>query len=248
MRTNGERSLQKWAMSLAPPGEIVNVVDVGANKGQWSIAMLTTAERAGRIADLRLHAFEPSLYTFGLLSEVLSNRRAYLYREALSDVPGSAILHVVAPAAGTNSLYCVPDLPIEAATEEVTTTTLDSFARRAGMGRLTLVKIDAEGHDIVVLRGARRLFAEQRISVVQFEYNHRWIHGRFFLRDAFEMLEPLGYRIGKLTPRGVEFYPGWDPELETFIENNYVACLEAIAEKLPSVSWWKVPPARKRFR
>jgi hypothetical protein len=39
------------------------------------------------------------------------------------------------------------------------------------------------------------------------------------------VLAPLGYSLGKLTPRGVEFYPGWDAELETFVEGNYVACV-----------------------
>lgn len=58
----------------------------------------------------------------------------------------------------------------------------------------------------------------------QFQYNHRWIHARAFLLDAFELLTPLGYRLGKLTPFGVEFYPHWDPELETFVEGNYIAC------------------------
>ena len=65
--------------------------------------------------------------------------------------------------------------------------------------------------------------------MAQFEYNHRWILGRFFLRDAFELVQAFGYRVGKLTPRGVEFYPGWDPELETFVEGNYVACAPAAA-------------------
>ena len=62
---------------------------------------------------------------------------------------------------------------------------------------------------------------------------------RSFLRDAFELLGPLGYRLGKLTPHGVEFYPGWDAELETFVEGNYLACVPQVAERLPSVVWWK---------
>jgi hypothetical protein len=84
-----------------------------------------------------------------------------------------------------------------------------------------------------------RLFAERRISVAQFEYNHRWVYARFFLRDAFDLLEPLGYRLGKLTPVGVEFYPRWDADLETFVEGNYIACEQGVAERLPSVAWWK---------
>ena len=116
---------------------------------------------------------------------------------------------MVAPAAGTNSLYPVPGAS-QAAQENVVTITLDSYADQSGVARFALVKIDAEGHDLAVLHGARALLAEHRITVAQFEYNHRWILARFFLRDAFEFLLALGYRVGKLTPRGVEFYPGWD--------------------------------------
>ena len=74
------------------------------------------------------------------------------------------------------------------AQENVVTTTLDSYAEQSGVARFALVKIDAEGHDLAVLRGAHTLLAEHRIAVAQFEYNHRWILGRFYLRDAFEFL------------------------------------------------------------
>jgi hypothetical protein len=73
----------------------------------------------------------------------------------------------------------------------------------------------------------------------QFQYNHRWTHARAFLLDAFELLTPFGYRLGKLTPFGVGFYPHWDPELETFVEGNYIACSAGATRLLPSVSWWK---------
>jgi FkbM family methyltransferase len=237
--SNGESSLQRWIFDLSARGHEVHVVDVGANKGQWSGAMIDSARHAGRLSDLDLHAFEPSSYTFARLSETLDGQRVSLYQTALGDKSGSATLHVIAPAAGTNSLYESPGASDGATTEEVATTTLDSFARSTGLDQLTLVKVDTEGHDLAVLRGARALFAERRISIVQFEYNHRWVYARFFLRDAFEMLAPLGYRLGKLTPYGVEFYPGWDAELETFIEGNYVACTSDVAERLPSVKWWK---------
>jgi hypothetical protein len=102
-----------------------------------------------------------------------------------------------------------------------------------------LVKIDTEGHDLTILRGAGALLAGHRIAVAQFEYNHRWVFARAFLRDAFELLAGHGYQIGKLTPKGVEFYPGWDPDLETFVEGNYVACTPAVADRLPTVAWWK---------
>ena len=107
-------------------------------------------------------------------------------------------------------------------------TTLQDFVEVAGLDHITLVKIDTEGHDLAVLRGAQALLEQRRISVVQFEYNHRWVYSRSFLCDAFDLLRPLGYCLGKLTPLGVEFYPGWDPDLETFVEGNYVACSSEI--------------------
>jgi hypothetical protein len=153
---------------------------------------------------------------------------------------------VAGPGAGTNSLHR-PDGRAGLGTEQVPVTTLDEHAREHGLGAIALVKIDTEGHDLAVLRGARDLLRGQRIGVVQFEYNCRWIYARSFLRDAFELLEPCGYRIGKLTPRGIEFYPGWDPDLETFVEGNYVAATARMAAGLPAVSWWKpaVPAARR---
>jgi hypothetical protein len=90
-----------------------------------------------------------------------------------------------------------------------------------------------------VLHGARECLGAGLITVAQFEYNHRWVHARQFLKDTFDLLEPLGYRVGKLTPRGMESYPGWDPDLETFIEGNYLACTANAAYRLPQVAWWK---------
>ena len=180
----------------------------------------------------------PSLATLARLAEALDGRPARLSKTALSDRQGTSLFHVVAPGAGTNSLYPGPEAN-PAAQENVVTTTLDSYAEQFGVARFALVKVDAEGHDLAVLRGARTLLAEHRIAVAQFEYNHRWIFGRFFLRDAFEFLLALGYRVGKVTPRGVEFYPGWDADLETFVEGNYLACDPEAAAELPAVTWWK---------
>ncbi len=239
MRTNGELWLQRRIVDLARPSRDIHVIDVGANVGRWSAAMLAAAQQAGRLDHLDLHAFEPSSYTFGRLAEALGRHPITLSRAALGERPGSSTLHVIAPGAGTNSLHEAPGTSAHATTEEVTTTTLDAYAGQAGLDHVTLVKIDTEGHDLAVLRGARRLLAEQRILIAQFEYNRRWIDARSFLRDAFDLLEPLGYRLGKLTPSGVEFYPCWDADLETFVEGNYVACTRWAARKLPSVAWWK---------
>jgi methyltransferase FkbM-like protein len=143
---------------------------------------------------------------------------------------------VVGACAGRNSVHA---LDPAAWTERVAVTTVDAYAAEQTIDHIDLLKVDTEGHDLRVLRGAERAFRAGAISAAQFEYNHRWIPARQYLKDAFDMLEPFRYRIGKLTPRGVEWYPGWDPELESFVEGNYLACTAPVARRLPAVRWWK---------
>lgn len=233
---NGESMLQRGVIAAAPPGRVC-VLDVGANEGEWSTSMLAAAAGAGRDADLDLHSFEPSAFTATLLRSALG-QRATINQLALSDRIGTGELYVVGPGAGTNSLHG-HDGPVEG-TESIALTTVDSYCSERGIDRIALLKSDTEGHDMAVLEGARGMLTSGSIGAVQFEYNHRWVLSRHFLKDAFDLLMPLGHTLGKLTPHGVEVYPdGWDWELESFVEGNYVAFTPEVGATLPTVSWWK---------
>ena len=242
MRTNGEELLQRWIFDLLPSGRKVTVLDVGANVGQWSASMLAAAKLAGRLDELELHAFEPSSHAYAQLAEQLKGKRGNLQQVAVSDTTGSSILHLMGPSAGTNSLHPMPMGGQQVSTEHIATVTLKEYVARSQISDIALVKIDTEGHDLAVLRGADYLFAQQRIHVAQFEYNWRWIGSRSFLSDAFDLLCDAGYRIGKLTPRGVEFYPGWDPDLQDLRRRKLRRCQSLCSSpKLPTVVWWKRP-------
>jgi FkbM family methyltransferase len=232
-RYNGERDLPGWLLATIPPADRLTAVDVGAHVGRWSRSVLEAAARTGHRVDL--HAFEPAPDTHRRLVAGLP-ATARVNRLAVSDRPGELTLHLVGKYAGRNSLHPIGPA---ASTGSVTATTIDEYAARHAIDHIDLLKVDAEGHDLRVLRGAERAFRAGAVSVAQFEYNHRWVQARHFLKDAFDLLGPLGYRIGKLTPRGVEWYPGWDPDLETFVEGNYLACTRPLARHLPGIRWWK---------
>lgn len=210
-----------------PRDDRIHVLDVGAHTGEWTLALLEAWDREGR-DDVDVHAFEPASATFQRLRERLhataGARHVTCNHLALSREPGRAELHVVHDLAGTNSLHRLHGFPATQ-TESVAVDTVAGYAERRGIDRVTLMKVDAEGHDLEVLAGAEPLFAEQRIEVVQFEYNACWIDARRFLRDAFDMLVPAGYRLSKLTRRGLELHPAWNPDLESFRAVNWVACL-----------------------
>lgn len=38
----------------------------------------------------------------------------------------------------------------------------------------------------------------------------------------FDLSESIPYKLAKVTPKGLELYDTWDPELERFFEGNYV--------------------------
>jgi FkbM family methyltransferase len=235
MRNNGEFALQGWVLDRMPRGQLVHVIDVGANIGEWSRSLLETAENRGRLDEIDLHAFEPAAYTFEKLVEALGNPAVSLQRVALSDHIGEMTLHIATANSEWNSLHYIPGWHTAGEDEDVLTITLDAYVQRISLSRIDLLKIDAEGHDLAVLKGASGLLREGCIAVAQFEYNLLWIYARHYLRDAFDLLEPLGYQLGRLTPLGVEFYPSWNPGLETFHCPIYVACRKDVAERLPRV-------------
>ena len=240
MATNGEWMVQDTALRHAS-GAVTTVFDVGANVGAWSQRLLSRADALG-VPGLRLFAFEPSAETFKELSEGMGDRyadRFFPINAALSDRGGTTTLYVVHPLAGSNSLHGVAGDRDGLLTEDVQLSTLDEFCQERAIARIQLLKVDAEGHDMLVLRGGRQLLEGHAVDLVQFEYNWRWIGARQFLKDVFDFLDPMGYRIGKITPSGVEWYPRWDPELETFREGNYLAAAPPWDTVLPAVRWWK---------
>ena len=224
--SNGEALLQRefvaWSIRLS--GRAV-VFDVGANVGQWTLSLIREARRSHASGRIEIHAFEPEDAAFRILDECCEREsgdlRVQRARCAMSSSDGEATLHVAGPAAGTNSLH--PDMTSPSAnTASVPTCAADSYCEGNGVPEVHFFKSDTEGHDFDVLLGAQGLFDNEGIGLFQFEYNHRWIYSRRYLKDVFEFANDRPYWIGKLTRRGIEIIERWHPELERFFETNYV--------------------------
>jgi FkbM family methyltransferase len=239
MRHNGELLVQRVVVQNAPSGRDLLIFDVGAHIGEWTTYLLEEC-RARGLDRVRTVCFEPCPDSQPILEGAVRKSRGGAHvaviPQAASDTAGTVDLHIT--GGGVSSLYEQDTRPT-VRVARVPTTTLDSFCDDAGLEHVDLVKIDTEGHEIAVLRGANRLLERQAIGVLQFEYNHRWVMSRAFLRDAFALLAPLGYRLGKVTPRGVEFYSRWHPDLETFSQGNYLACTQAWARRFPAIPWYR---------
>ncbi len=130
-------------------------------------------------------------------------------------------MFVVGDGVGINSLHqdstavCTQSIVI-------VTNTVDHYFQENSIKMVHLLKCDTEGHDMEVLRGALDALRHKSIRVLQFEYNHRWVFSRNFLKDVFDLVAGLPYAIGKVTHSRVEFYSEWHPELERFFEANFL--------------------------
>ena len=127
-----------------------------------------------------------------------------LHMLALSDSTGTMELHdfenddgSTQASLGAASVGMFTDRTVA---HQVEVTTLDEFAVRHGIERIAFLKIDTEGFDVNVLRGARQLLAEGRIGPIQFEFIPACIAMRVTMRDFFEVLP--GYDLHRLMVDG----------------------------------------------
>lgn len=236
MAVNGEARLQQMVVDAAQTdGRGITVCDVGANLGEWSDMMLQTA--AVRGLDIRLFAFEPIPMTADRFAARFEGRpqAPLLWRMALSDNDGKGEMAVFSETGGTNSLVFGDDED-PPPTITVPLQTFDTWSAAQSVEAIDLMKIDAEGHDLAVLRGCTGMLRSGKLKVIQFEYNQRWITARAFLRDAFNLAQSFGYRVGQVCPEGIEIYNQWHFELENFFETNYVLVHK---DRLGGLIYWR---------
>ncbi|MCO5167990.1 MAG: FkbM family methyltransferase [Planctomycetes bacterium] len=140
------------AATLLQPGDVV--WDIGAHVGTFSV--LAAADP--RVAVI--HAFEPDPETAEVLrlNASLNAPKINIHQFALGDEPGSGTLHE-GPGANTglSSLVAAGGR----AARVVRCDTVDRLVFDVALPAPALVKIDVEGWEERVLRGARRLLAER---------------------------------------------------------------------------------------
>ena len=202
-------------------GREVTVVDVGAHTGEYALSA-----RAAFGPDATLHCFEPQPQTFDLLERRLrAQPRTSCYPVALGERSGAARLFSEDASSVFTSFYedafGAPGHEITRV-DEVEVRTLDEVAGEVGIDAIDLLKVDVEGHELAVLKGARGLLGAGAIGAVQFEFGERSLYARTFLRDFFELLGP-GFSFSRVTPHGLRALE-YSPAAEVFVqEANYFA-------------------------
>ncbi len=215
MDRNGEAWVQTLLSNhnLVPPQAIF--IDCGANVGEWSLFSLNTHQ------DIQLHAFEIVADTRKALEHNLTLfPQVKIPAYGLSNVTGSANVNYQSDLSSTASInYLGDDIHQIQACQIITG---QDYCKLHNINEIFFLKIDTEGHDLFVLQGFEALLAQQKIDIIQFEYNLFSVYSKTFLNDFYTLLDKYGYTTGKLYPNYVGF-KSYDVKDDDFHVSNYIS-------------------------
>lgn len=171
------------------------ILDVGANVGTSALEFRRLFPQA------QLHSFEPVASTFSQLqAKVGGHPRTTCHHMALGSTNGPQEIHIF-PDSEMNSLLALDPKGTfyakKASHEEtIQVQRLDDFAQQHNLQQIDLLKIDTQGFDLEVLRGAGDFLQPKSVRLVKVEV---------IFEPMYEMQNSLSQLLDYLQPRG--YYP-----------------------------------------
>ena len=188
---------------LLKPG--MTVVDAGANIGEVTLVAAKAVGPQGQV-----FSFEPIQRIADHLEQHIQLNRleqVRLVRCALADKADRKPIFKAAARFydgsihdGLGTLYSTAERSV--ASEEVSLNTLDAFVREADVKRIDLVKIDVEGAELAVLRGAVAALARFKpYLIIEVQEDTARAAG-YRAADILNFLRPMGYAFDVIGRNG----------------------------------------------
>jgi len=206
-----------------PAMKVEVVFDIGANVGQSARRFLEEFPKS------QIYCFEPVAESFHQLQDNLRHKNIHSFKLACSAVKGSGSMVLV----GSSDVFFLLNM---AKTESVSSdsmsnleavdvTTVDEFCADKRLPHINYLKIDTEGGDLDVLKGAKRMLHAQQIDIVQVEAGMN-VRNKFHvsLEELKAFLEKSGYFLFGLYEQ-VRELPTKEPHLR---RTNPVFISEAV--------------------
>lgn len=207
--TNGEfRILNK----IIPTSKVV--FDVGANRGDYSSEILRINPK------VKIHAFEPTPSSYKKLAQ-LPNVTAL--NVAVGEKEENKVLYQM-DRSTHNSFYT----EVGAGTAvEVKVITLDSYCQKNKINHIDFLKIDVEGHEYFVLKGAVGILKRKAVDYIQFEFSGATSDARVFLKDFITLLNQYEYDLYRVRGTDIQLVKYY-PDRERFTLTNYLAVKKGV--------------------
>jgi FkbM family methyltransferase len=171
------------------------ILDVGANVGQTAVGLRDCFPQA------QLHCFEPVPSSFEVLKRNTLGMGVHCHRLAMSNVAGRVPVRLIStdPEFTMNSLNHAADGGWDSTADVVwfDVVTLPDFLKHQSLATVHLLKIDTEGRDLHILRGAMELLRSGCVWNVVLETvpTKRKDCDLIALDEFRHFLEPLGFEL-----------------------------------------------------
>jgi len=211
---HGAYEPEVWAALENHADESEVVWDIGAHIGIFSIR----AAESSKVKAVYSFEAHPDNYATLQLNNGLNQQAYSPVNVALSDTEGTQVLHPAKELnTGTFSLSSAAQPAASGSGIEVKCTTVDAIAFGGDIKPPTLIKIDVEGWEINVLKGASRLLCEMPPKAIVFE---ALVDSKGDLKDAEvrTCLESKGFKLERLKRKSGQIH-----ENENFIATHVKA-------------------------
>jgi len=197
------------------------VFDVGANEGIYCEELLHVFSEAN--VPVTVHGFEPAADTYSRYYKRFKNIEAVKCNNiGLGDKDESVNLFKSKDSSGFASLYQANKFDFNSA-ESIELTTIDKYCSLNAIDVILFLKMDVEGHEFAVLKGAQKMIDDGKIQIIQFEFGAGNISSRTYFKDFFDLLSGT-YSIYRIVKNGLIPIPKYDYSLEVFGRvTNYAA-------------------------
>lgn len=199
----------------------VVLFDVGANVGDYAENLLKEFPKA------KIFAFEPTPTAYSLLKKKLLNSSVKIFNIGFSSEKTIKKIYSYTQDAGSqhSSMFAEVFTKIHH-TESVkeidfNCTTIDDFCSENEIDFIDFIKIDTEGNELNILKGATKMLRENKINFIQFEFNEMNIFSRVFLKDFYDTLNQ--YEFYRLSEKKLIPLHEYNPTNEIFKFQNILA-------------------------
>jgi len=200
------------------------IFDVGANVGCYSrdIRQLNPSST--------IHAFEPHPITFKKLEHNNIGTGIHIHNAGVGSQQGTLELFDYADEDGSTHASLYKDVIEEihhgkAIGHTVQVISLDDFIGEHQIPYISLLKIDTEGHELEVLKGAINFINANKVKLIHFEFNEMNIASKVSFKDFWDLLP--GYDFYRMLPDGLVKVDHYTPTYcEIYAFQNIVAMLK----------------------
>jgi FkbM family methyltransferase len=197
------------------------ILDIGANVGNYAIML-----RRNKIM-LPIFSFEPHPVAFKKLTAAAASYQFTAVPAGAGERSTTAAIYDYAGGGGSEhaSMYkgVIEELRSSDVEEvSILLTTIDEFAAENNISKIALLKIDTEGNELNVLKGAAKTIQNGLVDIIQLEFNEMNVISRTFFKDIVDILPD--YDFYRLLPDGLKALGQYNTTgFEIFSFQNIVA-------------------------